>query len=78
MPRTSVATRLTNHLLSLANRRSTGTVTSDDAQRILNRWNYNGNRNVIGGILRSNFRSVGFTRSTVPTNKDRTIRVWKA
>lgn len=70
--------RLTKHLLSLANRRTTKTVTSDDAQRILDRWNYDGSRNVIAGVLRSKFKSVGFTRSAVPTNKSRTIRVWKA
>lgn len=74
----SVATRLTNHLVSLANRRTTKTVTADDAQRILDRWNYRGRRSVIGGVLRNpTFRSVGYTRSKVPSNRDRTIRVWK-
>lgn len=68
--------RLVRHLTGLANRRSTGTVTSDDAQRILNRWHYTGNRNLIGGVLRRNFKSVGYTRSAVDSNKSRTIRVW--
>lgn len=68
--------RLVRHLTSLAARRGSHTVTSDDAQRILNRWNYTGNRNLIGGVLRQNFRSVGYTRSKVESNKDRTIRVW--
>ena len=74
--RTSVYDRLTKHLTSLANRRVGGTVTADDAQRVLDRWNYRGERQVIGNVLRTRFTSVGFARSTVKSNRSRTIRVW--
>ena len=68
---------LVKQLTTLGKRRKTRTVTSDDAQRLLDRVGYPGNRNLIGGVLRSHFKSVGFTRSTRPSNRGRTIRVWK-
>ena len=71
-------TTLVGRLLGIAKRRKTKTVTSDDAQRILDRLDYKASRNLIGGVLRSHFKSVGFVRSTRPSNKGRTVRVWKA
>ena len=73
----TITQKLVKHLTSLAGRRANGVVTADDAQRVLNRWNYRGNRSFIGGALLGNFKSVGYTRSITPTNRDRTIRVWK-
>ena len=71
-----VAARLTRKLVSVARRN--GVVTADDAQRYLDRINYTGSRALIGAVLRNSFTSVGNTRSKVPSNRSRTIRVWKA
>lgn len=78
----SVVTSLRSYLRSLARKRSSRTVTADDAQNYMNR------QGMLEGKIRSRiavinsafqggeFRSVGYTNSTRPEAKGRTITEW--
>lgn len=76
------ATRMKSWLYSLARRRSSGTVTADDAHRYLDREGVQPEQvrtrlSFINSVLREpNFEYAGVTNSTRPAARGRAITEW--
>lgn len=83
MANQELVSQLSTYLRNLANRRSEGAVTADDAHRFFANKHYRGSRNARLSATRSvlnesNFASAGQTPSTRPVAKGRKITKWVA
>jgi hypothetical protein len=79
--RDKVVNQLTSYLKGLSNRRNSGTVTADDAQKFLNRVGFTGNTverlSVVRSALNeSNFYAIGTVPSSRPVARGRRVTAW--